>query len=97
MTSNDHSAPVEKELLENSLQELAAQILDDDQPTAAKRAACLQKLLGKDVCRRLGIYSIPDDFVLSVVIPVFNEAATIDDLVAQRSQHGTTSGADPGR
>jgi glycosyltransferase involved in cell wall biosynthesis len=58
-------------------------ILDNDDLTPARRVACLEKLLGSDVCRRLGIYPIGDDFVLSVVIPVYNEATTIKDIVAQ--------------
>jgi glycosyltransferase involved in cell wall biosynthesis len=34
-------------------------------------------VLSDDVCRRLGIFAIPDDFRLSVVIPVFNEVNTV--------------------
>lgn len=37
--------------------------------------------LGEGVCRQLGIYAIPDDLVLSVVIPVYNERATLLQLV----------------
>ncbi|MCU0961499.1 MAG: glycosyltransferase family 2 protein [Pirellulaceae bacterium] len=43
----------------------------------------LHGLLGADVCRRLGIYRLPADFVLSVVIPIFNEAQTIEQVVAR--------------
>ena len=41
----------------------------------------LERLLGKAVCRRLGIYRLPPGFLLSVVIPVFNEAGTVDEVV----------------
>lgn len=37
--------------------------------------------LGDGVCRQLGIYAIPDDLVLSVVIPVYNERNTLLELV----------------
>ncbi len=37
--------------------------------------------LGEGVCRHLGIYAIPDDLILSVVIPVYNERATLRELV----------------
>ena len=37
--------------------------------------------LGEAACRQLGFYAIPDDFVLSVVIPVFNEEGTLETLV----------------
>ncbi|MBS0265142.1 MAG: glycosyltransferase family 2 protein [Planctomycetes bacterium] len=37
--------------------------------------------LGEGLCRQLGIYAIHPDTVLSVVIPVYNERATLLDLV----------------
>src|SRR5262245_65600860 len=37
--------------------------------------------LGEGVCRQLGIYAMPEDLVLSVVIPVYNERATLLGLV----------------
>ncbi len=40
-----------------------------------------RKSLGDGVCRQLGIYAVPDDLVLSVVIPVYNERATLLELV----------------
>lgn len=40
-----------------------------------------RRTLGEGVCRQLGIYAIPDDIVLSVVIPVYNERHTLMDLV----------------
>jgi glycosyltransferase involved in cell wall biosynthesis len=40
-----------------------------------------RKSLGEGVCRHLGIYPIPDELVLSVVVPVYNERATLLDLV----------------
>jgi len=46
-----------------------------------KRAQLLEWLLGSAACRRLGIYVLPDGFLLSVVIPVFNERATVAEVV----------------
>jgi glycosyltransferase involved in cell wall biosynthesis len=46
-----------------------------------RRLAILERLLGPDACRELGFYRLPDEFVLSVVIPVFNEAATIETVI----------------
>lgn len=43
----------------------------------------LAKLLGPGVCKRLGIYPIPADLVLSVVIPVYNERHTLHLLLAK--------------
>ena len=41
------------------------------------------RLLGESVCRQLGIYRVPDDLVLSVVIPVYNERNTIHEILRQ--------------
>ena len=37
--------------------------------------------LGEIACKNLGIYAIPETTLLSVVIPVYNESKTIEDLV----------------
>lgn len=47
----------------------------------ADRAEQIERLLGPGVCRRLGIYRLPEGFVLSVVIPVFNERGTVAEVV----------------
>lgn len=44
------------------------------EPTAFDQ---ISKLLGPGVCKRLGIYPMPSDLVLSVVIPVYNERETL--------------------
>ena len=41
----------------------------------------LHGILGDAACRQLGIYTIPDDFLLSVVIPVYNERNTLMQLL----------------
>lgn len=41
----------------------------------------LKHLLGEAACRQLGIYQFPDNFKLSVVIPVYNEEQWIGELV----------------
>jgi len=46
-----------------------------------ERVALLHQLLGEPACRQLGIYKIPDDFKLSVVIPVYNEERWISEVV----------------
>ena len=47
----------------------------------AKRLRLLHGLLGVSACRQLGIYSIPDTFMLSVVIPVYNEQRWLREVV----------------
>ena len=45
------------------------------------RLKYLRRLLGEAACRQLGIYPIPDHFMLSVVIPVFNEKQWVEELL----------------
>jgi glycosyltransferase involved in cell wall biosynthesis len=47
----------------------------------SERVQLLQRLLGEAACRQIGIYPIPDNFKLSVVIPVFNERQWIREIV----------------
>jgi glycosyltransferase involved in cell wall biosynthesis len=49
--------------------------------TQEDRVEVLQRLLGEPACRQLGIYPIPPGFLLSVVIPVYNEKQWIREVV----------------
>ena len=40
-----------------------------------------QDLLGKIVCRELGVYPLPEGLRISVVVPVYNEKATVVEIV----------------
>jgi len=46
----------------------------------------LERLLGAGGCRRLGLYRIPADLLLSVVIPVYNERHTIREIISRVRQ-----------
>ena len=46
-----------------------------------ERVRLLQRLLGEQACRQLGIYPLPAGFKLSVVIPCYNEERWIRELV----------------
>ncbi|MBM3994336.1 MAG: glycosyltransferase family 2 protein [Planctomycetes bacterium] len=48
-----------------------------------KREMLLRQLLGEQACRQLGIYPIPENFKLSVVIPVYNEKQWVRELVSR--------------
>lgn len=41
----------------------------------------LRNTLGQVACQQLGLYAIPDDFLLSVVIPIYNEEKTLQVLI----------------
>ena len=56
-----------------------ASLMGIDSPT--DRIDLLQEILTPATCERLGIYRVPDSFVLSVVIPAYNEEATLTTLV----------------
>jgi glycosyltransferase involved in cell wall biosynthesis len=62
---------------------VANTVANDERPFSAEWYTALRRLLGESVCRQLGIYEIPESFVLSVVIPVYNEEKTLRDLVVR--------------
>ncbi len=47
-----------------------------------------EALLGASVCQRIGIFRLPADFCLSVIVPVFNEATTISAVVKRLEDTG---------
>lgn len=46
-----------------------------------EQIAKVHELLGEGASRRIGLYPIPEDLVLSVVIPVYKEMRTIHEIV----------------
>lgn len=46
-----------------------------------ERLALLRRWLGEGACRQLGLFEVPADFKLSVVVPVYNERAWVDELL----------------
>jgi glycosyltransferase involved in cell wall biosynthesis len=47
----------------------------------AERRDWLLSALGEALCRKLGIFRVPEHITLSVVIPVYNERATIHEIL----------------
>ena len=41
----------------------------------------MRELLGESVCRKLAIFSLPNQFCLSVIVPVYNEQQTVGTVV----------------
>ncbi len=50
---------------------------------APEHVARCEALLGRPVCDRLAIYALPPGFVLTVIVPIYNEVTTVD-VVIQR-------------
>ncbi len=48
-----------------------------------ERLDWLFRTLGEGMCRHLGIFRVPEQIVLSVVIPVYNERNTIHEILRQ--------------
>src|SRR5512135_2553778 len=68
----------------SSLLSLAEKVNSSSFPDDERdRRDWLIRVLGESVCRKLGIYRVPDDLVLSVVIPVYNERDTIREILRQ--------------
>jgi glycosyltransferase involved in cell wall biosynthesis len=69
----------------------AATITDDEDPRLRWTPDYVDRmhaLLGKDVCRRLAIYSLPESFCLSVIVPIFNENRTVEDVITRLRRTG---------
>jgi glycosyltransferase involved in cell wall biosynthesis len=61
-------------------------VMEDPLPLEAdspERVEYLMRLLGPNVCRQLGVFRVPAGFVLSVVIPVYNEVKTVATVVGK--------------
>ena len=77
----------------SSPQEVVKRLLDDSSDavravTPAERVSLLRDLLGRSACEQLGIFELPPEFLLSVVIPMYNEAPTIATIVARVRDSG---------
>jgi glycosyltransferase involved in cell wall biosynthesis len=67
--------------LRNALAHINEMSRGDQQLAEDDRIALLEQLLGKSLCRKLGVYRLPEKFLLSVVIPVYNEVHTVAQVV----------------
>jgi hypothetical protein len=47
----------------------------------ARETEILREIISSEACDRLGILAPPDGFLLSVIIPVYNEVMTIEDVL----------------
>lgn len=86
MNPNDISSSLEP-LSADDVRSLRTRIIDATVRDATSSAgemeqtSFLQQLLGASLCRKLGIYEIPSDFRLSVVMPVYNEIRTLPKVI----------------
>jgi glycosyltransferase involved in cell wall biosynthesis len=70
-------SPIATDELEHDIDTMVSRL----EGSPLDRMEFLHRLLGAGICRQAGIYPIPKDFKLSVVIPVFNERQWIRELV----------------
>jgi glycosyltransferase involved in cell wall biosynthesis len=70
----------EKELSENEVAQLR-EALAGVNGTAPDRVDVVEQLLGPKLCRKLGIFRVPEYFRLSVVMPVYNEIRTLPEVI----------------
>jgi glycosyltransferase involved in cell wall biosynthesis len=59
----------------------AQRLLDQLARDPDLRVEFLSKLLGEGACRQLAVFPVPDDFKLSVVIPVYNERDWLREVI----------------
>ena len=65
----------------NELVDQLDRILNIGSASRPEAVRILQQLLTPAVCRRLGLYPIPSEFLLSVIVPIYNEVDTVKSLV----------------
>jgi glycosyltransferase involved in cell wall biosynthesis len=68
-----------------------ADLIDGSDPANAWSpdfVAQAERMMGKEIAGRLGIFALPDGFCLTVVIPVYNEAKTISRVVDRVRETG---------
>jgi glycosyltransferase involved in cell wall biosynthesis len=68
----------------SSMSSLLEGVMSVDFPQdETERRDWLIRLLGEPLCRKLGVFHVPTDLVVSVVIPVYNERGTIHEILRQ--------------
>ncbi len=67
---------------------IADQTITSLPPAHDNRYELLRRLLGTQLCKRLGIFRIPEGFRISVVVPVFNEVETIERVIERLESTG---------
>jgi glycosyltransferase involved in cell wall biosynthesis len=82
-----NASAVFQELSQTELRRLREVLLDaacdEDAPESGQfdRVEIIERLLGADLCRKLGIFPLPGGFKLSVVMPVYNEIRTLAKVI----------------
>src|SRR4051812_29556529 len=67
-----------------NFREMLLEATNTDAASAASdldQVSFLQQLWGASLCRKLGIFRIPGDFRLSVIMPVYNEIRTLHKVI----------------
>lgn len=81
-----NTVPVLQELSDSELRRIREVLIDaadavQSQEPGVNRVEIIERVLGPALCRKLGIFRIPADFRLSVVMPVYNEARTLATVI----------------
>ena len=93
LMSNPTAGPGPIEMQNTDIRTRVLRLVDSDRGSSsnqdtAERNELLLGLLGPSACRQLGIFRLPEGFVLSVVIPVYNEVKTIAEVVRKVRECG---------
>lgn len=78
--------PIESHRVRNVLLQLAR--ASRSRAESGNDHKVLLQMIGSKVCERIGVLQLANDFLLSVVIPVFNESETIETVVQRVADTG---------
>lgn len=73
-------SPREAHVARDALLRLASEAATPEMQTRSAVEVAMG-LVGEEPCQRFGLFRLPTDFRLSVVVPVYNEVATIGEVV----------------
>ncbi len=56
-------------------------MMDNSKPYSQAWYDSRRELLGEAACKQLGYFVVPDEFLLSVVVPIYNEEKTLPEII----------------
>ena len=79
-----NAAALFDELSTTDLRRIREVLFDTPEPDGGEkldRVEILERLLGVELCKKLGVFRLPAEFKLSVVMPVYNEIRTLARVI----------------
>ena len=87
MNKDSHRLPDDERVLDENLDSVRLKLRgtggDSSQLSHDRRVEFARELLTPSVCRRLALYPLPESFLLSVIVPIYNEEKTLEVVIGK--------------